>query len=130
MIDLVLIDKRWKTAVRNCRTYQGADISSDHSLVMCKLQLRLMCRKLKHNQNALKVDIEALSKKDIRDKFRQCLEEKLAGAVMQDKVTVKFSHPRSGRGGPSRGVKNKKAVDLARNYSPSGQETTSEAKKT
>jgi len=28
MIDLVLVNKRWKTAVCVCRTYQGADISS------------------------------------------------------------------------------------------------------
>src|SRR5277367_6596398 len=33
MIDLILIDNRWKTAVKLCRTFQGADISSDHSLV-------------------------------------------------------------------------------------------------
>ena len=33
MIDLVLVNRRWKTAVRVCRTYEGADISSDHSLV-------------------------------------------------------------------------------------------------
>ena len=33
MIDLMLIENRWKTSIRNCRTYQGADIASDHSLV-------------------------------------------------------------------------------------------------
>ena len=31
MIYLLLVKTRWKTAVRVCRTYQGADISSDHS---------------------------------------------------------------------------------------------------
>src|SRR6218665_1730818 len=41
MIDLVLIEKKWKTTVINCKTYQGADASSDHSLVLCKIQLRL-----------------------------------------------------------------------------------------
>ena len=41
MIDLVLIEKRWKSAVRNCRAYQGADISSDHSLVLANIKLRL-----------------------------------------------------------------------------------------
>jgi len=40
MIDFVLVDRRWKTAVHVCRAFQGADISSDHSLVMCKLKLR------------------------------------------------------------------------------------------
>ena len=41
MKDLILIKKKWKSAVRNCRTYQGAGISSDHSLVMCKVQIIL-----------------------------------------------------------------------------------------
>jgi len=57
MIDLVLIDKRWKTVL----------ISSEHSLVMCNVQLRLMRRKINQNQKALKVDIEALSVKATRD---------------------------------------------------------------
>ena len=39
LTDLILIDKRWKSTVRNCRTYQGADISSDHNLVMRKVQI-------------------------------------------------------------------------------------------
>ena len=41
MIDFIIIQKRWKTSVTNCRTFQGADISSDHSLVLCNIKLRL-----------------------------------------------------------------------------------------
>ncbi|CAF2944575.1 unnamed protein product [Rotaria sp. Silwood2] len=40
MIDFVMIQKRWKTSVISCRTFQGADISSDHSLVLCNIKLR------------------------------------------------------------------------------------------
>src|SRR6218665_1834639 len=54
MIDLVLIEKRWKTAVRNCITYQGADLSSDHSLVMCKIQMRL--KKLKQERKQTRAE--------------------------------------------------------------------------
>ena len=39
MIDFIIIQKRWKTYVANCRTFQGADISSDHSLVLCNIKL-------------------------------------------------------------------------------------------
>ena len=39
MIDFIIIQKRWKTSVANCRTFQGADISSDHSLVLCNIKL-------------------------------------------------------------------------------------------
>ncbi|CAF4238801.1 unnamed protein product [Rotaria socialis] len=41
MIDLVLIQRRWKSSATNCRTFQSADISSDHSLVLCNIKLRL-----------------------------------------------------------------------------------------
>ena len=41
MIDLILIDRRWMTSVTLCRTFQGADIASDHSLVLCNIKLKL-----------------------------------------------------------------------------------------
>ena len=72
MIDLVLIDKRWKTALRNCRTYQGADISSDHSLVMAKLQLRL--KRNGKRQTKTKLDIDALEEVQTRHEFAHKLE--------------------------------------------------------
>ena len=50
MIDFIIIQKRWRTSVTNCRTFQGADISSDHSLVLCNIKLRLknLSNKLRH----------------------------------------------------------------------------------
>ena len=51
----------------NCRTYQGADISSDHSLVMAKIQVRL---KGKRQRNmTVKRDISALKQEQIRQDF-------------------------------------------------------------
>ena len=47
MIDLILIDKRWFFWIRNCRTYHGADIGSDHSLVICWFQIRFKTIKWK-----------------------------------------------------------------------------------
>src|ERR1700733_9989775 len=41
MIDLVLIERRWQTAVKLCRTFRGADISSDHYLVLCNMRVKL-----------------------------------------------------------------------------------------
>src|SRR5207244_8190689 len=40
MIDLVLIERRWKTSVRLSRSFQGADIVSDHSLVISNIKLK------------------------------------------------------------------------------------------
>ena len=41
MIDLILIQRRWKTSVINCRSFQSPAISSDHSFVLCNIKLRL-----------------------------------------------------------------------------------------
>ena len=74
MIDLMLIENRWKTSIRNCRTYQGADIASDHSLVMAKLQLRL--KRNKRCTRTVKPDIAALEKVEVRQAFEELIREK------------------------------------------------------
>jgi len=76
MIDLVLEERRWNLSIRYCRTYQGADISSDHSLVMCKLQLLL---KKSHEKSATtpQIDIEALNRPEIHQAHTEELDRRL-----------------------------------------------------
>ena len=59
MIDLILIQQRWKSSVINCRTFQSADICSDHSLVLCNIRLHL---KTLHNkiQHRIRIDVSHL----------------------------------------------------------------------
>jgi len=76
MIDLILIQRRWKTSVTNCRTFQSADISSDHSLVLCNIKLRL---KKMHNkpQQCCKVDVNRLRDEKIRQSYSTTLTRKM-----------------------------------------------------
>lgn len=80
MIDLVLVEKRWKSSIRNCRTYQGADIASDHSLVLCHIKLRLKQRK-RRNQRTQRLNVKALKDSKVRQAYRaeleKCLENKV-----------------------------------------------------
>jgi endonuclease/exonuclease/phosphatase family metal-dependent hydrolase len=69
MIDLVLIQQRWKSSVINCRTFQSADISSDHSLVLCNIKLRLKKLHNKMHQN-YRVDVSQLKNEKIRRNTR------------------------------------------------------------
>jgi hypothetical protein len=77
MIDMVLVEKRWKTTVRNCRTYQGADIASDHSLVLCNVKMRL--KKVCKAKRKPICDKAALQREDVQEaycnKLQQGLEE-------------------------------------------------------
>ena len=72
MIDLVLIDKRWKTSVRNCRSYQGADIDSDHSLILANIKLRLKKSRPRINKEP-RLDLEVLQDADVT----KCYEKEL-----------------------------------------------------
>ncbi|CAF1270699.1 unnamed protein product [Adineta ricciae] len=76
MIDLIIIQKRWKSSVVNCRTFQGADISSDHSLVLCNIKLRLknIQNKPKYNQ---RLNIQQLNDQTIKTSYQTHLENNL-----------------------------------------------------
>ena len=72
MIDLILIQQRWKTSVINCRTFQSADISSDHSLVLCNIKLRL--KKLYNKPlHGCKVDVNRLRDEKTRQSYSSTL---------------------------------------------------------
>jgi hypothetical protein len=75
MIDMVLVEKRWKTTVRNCRTYQGADIASDHSLVLCNVKMRL--KKVCRVKRKPVCDIAALKREDVQEAYCNKLQEGL-----------------------------------------------------
>ena len=72
MIDLILIQKRWKTSVTNCRTFQSADISSDHSLVLCNIKLHLK-KMYKKPQQCCRVDVNRLRDEKIRQSYSATL---------------------------------------------------------
>jgi hypothetical protein len=76
MIDMVLVEKRWQTTVRNFRTYEGAeDITSDHNLVLCivKMQLKKVCNA---NRKPIR-DIAALQREDVQFAYCNKLQEGL-----------------------------------------------------
>ena len=76
MIDLILIQQRWKSSVINCRTFQSADICSDHSLVLCNIRLRLK-RLYNKIQYRIRIDVSHLKS----EKIRECYSKKLANDI-------------------------------------------------
>ena len=76
MIDLILIQQRWKSSVINCRTFQSADICSDHSLVLCNIRLRLKKMYYKAHQST-RTDVSQLKNEIIR----KCYSNELAAKI-------------------------------------------------
>src|ERR1700733_9163342 len=75
MIDLIMIDTRWTTSVQQCRTYQGADVSSDHSLVMANIKIKLKKRHREKRQEQR--DVSRLADEDIKLAYQEALRKKL-----------------------------------------------------
>jgi len=74
--------------VRNCRTYQGADILSDHSLVMCKIQLRLGKKDKKGKRHEPKRDIEALQQQEVRRAYKERIGEGIENDMMDQTMEL------------------------------------------
>src|SRR3984885_13144471 len=75
MIDLIMIDTRWTTSVQQCRTYQGADVSSDHSLVMANIKIKLKKRHREKRQEQR--DVSRLADEDIKLAYQEALRKKM-----------------------------------------------------
>ena len=75
MVDLILIDKRWITAVQLCRTFQGADIDSDHSLVMANIRVKLKRKRMTPYEK--RRDLNQLEIEGVRSEYVRCVEDML-----------------------------------------------------
>lgn len=78
-IDHELINNRYKSNVKNVKSYRGADVDSDHYLVNRVFMSKMAAkwnneRKLKTTR---KFDIEKLKEEEIRKKYQETVEEKL-----------------------------------------------------
>ena len=58
-IDYIMIKRRWRSSVLNCRTYPGADADSDHNLVMGKIRLRI--KRLQNQTPSVRYDVDKIS---------------------------------------------------------------------
>ena len=70
-IDYILVKKRFRSGVNihRTRTFPGADIGSDHDLVMMTFQVRLKMAR-KPNQPRLRFDLEKLRNPDVAFTFQ------------------------------------------------------------
>ena len=66
-IDYLMINERYKNSIKNAYTYPGADINSDHILLVMKMKLKL---KIPHKNNRQeKADLQLLKKEDIQAQY-------------------------------------------------------------
>ncbi|KAL1446457.1 hypothetical protein WDU94_005636 [Cyamophila willieti] len=75
-IDYILINKRFQNAITSVKTYPGADIRSDHNLLLANLRIRL--KKLRKREFAPRMKTEKLQVEHVKDTIKKELNEKLS----------------------------------------------------
>ncbi|XP_068081777.1 craniofacial development protein 2-like [Anabrus simplex] len=89
-IDFIMIRQRFRNQELDCKTLPGADMDSDHNLLVIKCHLKL--NKLKKGKNAKRWDLDKLKEKSVRDSYKehvaQGLNEKAEGNTIEEEWRV------------------------------------------
>ena len=65
MKDFILVKRRFNPSVLDTRVYRGADLDSDHRLVVCKVKLKWK----KARRGMKRINVELLKKEEIREQY-------------------------------------------------------------
>ena len=74
-IDHILINGRWRSSLKDVKVYRGADIASDHSLVIAKVRLKLR-KNRKQNERGRQFDTNKLKNADTKQAFQHELKNR------------------------------------------------------
>jgi hypothetical protein len=58
MIDYILTNKRYKSSIEDIRVYRGADMKTDHHLLITRVRLHLAAKRTRVTENKIKIDKE------------------------------------------------------------------------
>lgn len=76
-IDYIMVRQRFRNQVLDCKTFPGADVDSDHNLLVMKCRLKL--KKLKKGIKPKKWELGNLKEKNIREGFQEKIVQELNG---------------------------------------------------
>ena len=66
-IDYIMVKQRFRNSVKDVRTYPGADMNSDHCLLVARVRLKIKIPKKSERKEQL--DLDCLKEKKVRDRF-------------------------------------------------------------
>uniref|UniRef100_A0A8D8SXR8 Craniofacial development protein 2 n=1 Tax=Cacopsylla melanoneura TaxID=428564 RepID=A0A8D8SXR8_9HEMI len=87
-IDYVLINQRYRNSCKSAKTYPGADINSDHNLLVA--EFRVQWKKLKTNQSNKPYDYRKLKNQDIKKRATEMLKKELEHIKNSPETDVKI----------------------------------------
>jgi len=74
-LDHIIINQRWKRSLQDCRTYRGADIGSDHELLVGTIRMKLA--RPKKGGESSRVAVHKLSDANTRRSYVEEIENQL-----------------------------------------------------
>ena len=87
-IDYIMIRHRFQNSIRQCRTYPGADIESDHNPVIAKMNFKL--KKMEKSSNsAAKADVAKLMLPEIQEQYSVKVENRYS--ILFEEITFDSS---------------------------------------
>jgi len=75
MIDFIMVNHRFKSIITACRTFQRADVGSDHNLLLAGIRVKL--RKIPKKPVTKRFDVEKLSDLTLRAQYAEHIEKKV-----------------------------------------------------
>lgn len=74
-IDHIIVRQRWRSSLQDVRVKRGADIGSDHHLVVAKLKMKLSAKK-KQQSTRIKFDVRKLQMEENKNDFHIALQNR------------------------------------------------------
>jgi len=91
-LDHILINGKWRRSLQDVRVMRNADVGSDHSLLIGKLQLKLRNAKVGKKCHP-RLDVVKLNDPNIRELFSVAIREKLKSIQTESSFTMSsFNH--------------------------------------
>jgi exonuclease III len=92
-IDHVAVRRRWRASLQDVRAKRGADIGSDHHLVVAKLKMKLKAKKRQHEIDPRRrFDVSKLKTQDNRTNFQVTLKNRFEALQTEEKDLDSVEH--------------------------------------
>lgn len=85
-IDYILINNRFCSSVKKVATYAGADVPSDHSILLAKLRIRLSV--FKNNKPKTKLNLEILRDENVKCLFENKINQRINKIPLENAESI------------------------------------------
>ena len=82
-IDHIAVGQRWRSSLQDVRVQRGADVASDHHLVICKMKIKLKSKRLEHSTRK-KFNVRKLNNDETKKDFALSIQNKFASLPIEE----------------------------------------------